>query len=177
MYELLFPNISETTVRILTLVESLISLAFAILFIIASWKLLEKFGEKPWKALIPFYNVYLIYKYTWKKGAFWVYLIATLAGDILFYASEVIAGKTPDNIWASILVLLAFPFLIVELAHHVLASIRITEAFGKKKSFAVGLVLLYEIFIMILGFGKSQYVYGKTDAEELPEESPVSEKM
>lgn len=40
----------------------LISIAISILMIIANWKLFTKAGEKGWKCLIPFYNVYIMIK-------------------------------------------------------------------------------------------------------------------
>jgi len=40
----------------------LISIALSILMIIANWKLFTKAGEKGWKYLIPFYNVYVVIK-------------------------------------------------------------------------------------------------------------------
>lgn len=166
MYELLFPNISESTASILTLVAEVLELIFLIIFVIAEWQLFKKFNEKPWKSLIPFYNLYLLYKYTWHTSAYWVYLTASLGFSVLFNASDVITKRNPDSLVASILLLICIPFGIVEIVHDILAAIRISEAFGKKKGFAVGLVFLYELFIMILGFGKSQYVLGKSEEEQ-----------
>ena len=36
-----------------------------ILQAVAYWKIFEKAGEPGWKAIIPFYNTYTQYKFTW----------------------------------------------------------------------------------------------------------------
>ena len=51
---------------------SMLSITLFILIIISTWKILEKAGEKGWKALIPIYNVYLLYKIVGMKKWFWI---------------------------------------------------------------------------------------------------------
>lgn len=45
----------------------------------------------------------------------------------------------------------------------IIATVRLAKAFGKDIGFALGLIFLAPIFILILGFGSSQYV-GFNDA-------------
>ena len=40
-------------------------LAMAVLMIVAMWRIFAKAGEAGWKAVIPFYNTYILYKITW----------------------------------------------------------------------------------------------------------------
>ena len=44
---------------------SLIGLALTVLAIIAMWKMFEKAGEPGWAAIVPFYNIYVLFKITW----------------------------------------------------------------------------------------------------------------
>lgn len=39
-----------------------------VLLAIAGWKMFEKAGEAGWKALIPIWNTYILYKITWGTG-------------------------------------------------------------------------------------------------------------
>lgn len=45
-------------------------LAIAILVIVAMWKIFQKAGEPGWKAIIPFYNSYTMYKIVWDTKFF-----------------------------------------------------------------------------------------------------------
>lgn len=50
-----------------------ISLAMAILLIVAMWKIFVKAGEAGWKSLIPLYNEYILFKIAWGNG--WLFLL------------------------------------------------------------------------------------------------------
>ena len=41
---------------------NILEIIFYILVIIGQWKMFEKAGESGWKALIPIYNLYILYK-------------------------------------------------------------------------------------------------------------------
>ena len=49
--------------------SSIVSLIIAILTIIGLWKVFEKAGEAGWKAIIPVYNAYILFKIAEKS--FW----------------------------------------------------------------------------------------------------------
>jgi len=49
-------------------VYSIFWIVVAILSIIAMWKIFEKAGEEGWKALIPFYNYYVLFDIAWGNG-------------------------------------------------------------------------------------------------------------
>lgn len=49
------------------------SLIFAVISIIGLWKLFEKAGEPGWASIIPFMNVYKIFKISWGNG--WIFLL------------------------------------------------------------------------------------------------------
>lgn len=54
---------------------SILSLACAALPVIGMWLVFEKAGEQGWKALIPFYNMYILFKIGDRKKYWWLYLI------------------------------------------------------------------------------------------------------
>ena len=172
---LLFPNITESVANNIEFVINVLYLFGVIVMIIAEWKMFKKFGEKPWKSLIPFYSIYLLYKYTWKKSAFCYYFVSYLTFSICLYAAKYLTQYYPDNDLGVIIILIAIPFGIVMAVCNILSAFRIAESFGKGKGFCVGLVLLYVVFISILGFGKSKYLASNSEDKAIEEKSEVAE--
>jgi hypothetical protein len=170
---LLFPNITEAFAHILENISTawyFISLA---LIVIGEWKLFRKLGEKPWKSIVPFYNTYIMYKCTWKKSAFWIYLLSSTLFNIAQSTSKSLAQHVPDNSWATLILVFAFPFGIIAAICSILYALRLAESFGKGKLFCVGLLVVYPIFIAILGFGRSRYIepFGEAKAQNVTEEA------
>ena len=155
---LLFPNITETWAAALESVSGVVSFITMVMMIIAEWKLFRKFGEKPWKSFVPYYNTFLVYKHTWSKKAFWIYLISSSLFNAAQGVSKHLSQTNPESMWMTLLLLLSLPVGIVAAVCSILYAFRLAEAFGKGKIFSAGLLLFYSIFISILGFGKSQYV-------------------
>jgi hypothetical protein len=56
-------------------------------------------------------------------------------------------------VWWIILMLIPCVNIVV----WIIVALDLAKAFGKGTGFAIGLILLYPIFIMILGFGEAQY--------------------
>ena len=52
---------------------TVVYLAVAVLGIVAMWKIFEKAGEPGWAAIIPFYNLYVLFQITWGSG--WKFLL------------------------------------------------------------------------------------------------------
>lgn len=167
MFELLFPNAGEQFTNILSLIKSILELTVLVVLIIAEWKLLKKMNEKPWKALIPVYNLYLLFKYTWKKSAFWVYIIMSVIFSILVGVANVLVEKPEGEIIAGLLFLVCLPFGVVMAIYSILSSLRLAEAFGRGALFKVGLIFLYSIFLIILSFGRSKYVGNAYERKKL----------
>lgn len=168
---LLFPNINESLALILENISTawyFISLA---LIVIGEWKLFRKLGEKPWKSIVPYYNTYIMYKRTWRKNAFWIYLLSSTLFNIAQSTSKSLAQHAPDNSWTTLILVLALPFGIIAAICSILYALRLAEAFGKGKLFCVGLLVVYPIFIAILGFGRSRYVepFGEAKANDVNE--------
>ena len=110
-----------------------IAIAVAVVSIIAMWKIFTKAGKPGWAAIIPVYNLVVLYQ---------------------------IVGMNP--LWLLVLVGMIIPFVnfVAAIAFFVLTilvDIKLAKAFGKSGAFAVGLIFLPFIFQCILGFGSSEY--------------------
>lgn len=144
----------------MTLVEALEILGGVILLaviwiltdVIGKWRIFHKAGDARWKALIPFYSTYTLYKLTWHGFACWVswgILIINLVSGNLSRANVVLVIGTVLS--------------VTNLGIYVARMHRLAVCFNKGILFTVGLVLLKPIFILILAFDKSTYTYVETD--------------
>ena len=138
------------------LIAGLIALACYVVAAIGLWKVFTKAGVEGWKAIIPFLNLYELYKMSWNRNYFWAALILSIVG-------RGISGSENGffSFLGTLCVIGAF-ILNVVLCNH------LSKSFGQGTGFTVGLVLLPIIFFPILGFGSSQYegnLSGATTAE------------
>ena len=124
-------------------------LIFYVLLIIAMWKIFTKAGEKGWKSIIPIYNVYIYFKIAGVKNYFWILFCAIIIEYI------VIAAAGQNSAVAGIVTII---YVILALVLDILHSVKLSKAFGHGGGYAVGLILLPNIFTLILGFGKDEYV-------------------
>lgn len=129
-------------------IGGILSLIYNVLSIVGSWKIYKKFGEPGWKCIIPFYNVWVEYKYTWNtKMAIWNIALSFGGGLIMQIAAE------GNALWY-----LGFVAFLVGWIISIKGYQKLSKAFGKGTGFTVGLVLMTGLFEIILGFGKSEYV-------------------
>lgn len=122
----------------------IICLAISIFMIVVYWKLFSKAGEAGWKAIIPIYNSYILFKIAKAPLFFFVWLACML---LSFSTNE------------TILVIR----LIGTLVAYIILDVKIAKAFGKSAGFAVGLIIFPIIFFPILAFGSATY---QGDAQE-----------
>ena len=142
------------------------SITFWILTIIASWKVLQKAGEPGWKAIIPIYNVYMMYKIVGMAGWFWGLLAASFIFSIVtaIDGTAEVMGYTDQAQYAAIdwskhipTVIALVLYMIFAIVAEVIYANRTSKSFGHGVGFAVGLFFLQPIFWLILGFDKSKY--------------------
>ncbi len=129
--EALLSGVIAGTLATFSLAMMFISLTITILTVIANWKIFVKAGKPGWAALIPIYNLVVLYQ---------------------------VAGVSP---WLILLLLfVGVPIVgpLIALGLSIYLMVQLANAFGKGAGFAVGLIFLNTIFIMILGFGDSKYV-------------------
>ena len=140
----------------LSAIFSLLFLIFC--YIIPLWKVFEKAGEKGWKAIVPIYNIYIIYKTFWKGKRFWIYLV--LACSTSFFDS--LADQLPENSILNVIAsLIAFVLGILLIIETFKIAFRVSHAFGKSDGFGIGLALISFVFLMILGYGDAKLVENK----------------
>ena len=72
---------------------TILSLALAVLGIVAMWKIFEKAGEPGWAAIIPFYNLYVLFKITWGNGWKFLLLLIPIAKFVFLIITMVKLAK------------------------------------------------------------------------------------
>ena len=143
----------------------IIGLIFYIITVIASWKIFEKAGEKGWKALIPIYNTYIMFKIVDMQPWFWALIGASVASSIVMllnnypmFAVSVEEMELRLNATTNPVVLItSLAISVISLAISIVYAIRTAKVFGKGNWFAAGLFFLTPIFWLILAFGKAKY--------------------
>lgn len=130
----------------MVIIASIVTLAVAILMIVAQWRIFTKAGEKGWKSLIPVYNIVILFK---------------------------ISGLSP---WLILLYFLAgVPFIggLITIVLTIVLMVKLGQSFGKSTGFIVGLILLSPIFELILAFDKSEYIGAEKTTPESPTDANV----
>jgi hypothetical protein len=106
----------------------LIALVFAVVAIIAMWRIFEKAGEKGWKSLIPIYNSWILFEISGKPG------------------------------WWALISLIPYVGSFVYLVLYILAALQLAKNFGKSQNFAIfGLIIFSVVGMLILAFGDAKY--------------------
>ena len=126
----------------------MIMLIVYVVYVIGMWKVFTKAGEEGWKSIIPIYNMYIMYKISWKTSMFWITLgLAVVAG--IFGALVSVSA-----IFVTLQSLVALAVFVIS----VMQLYKLSKAFGYGGGFTVGLVFLPFIFTLILGFGSAEYI-------------------
>ena len=163
-----------------TMMSTMISWALAACAFVGSWFTFKKMGLPGWKGIIPYYNMYVLFDEVWEKKKFRTYVIFSAVIVVLaimfsvFLTFCILAGATANRYdapgrggtWILFFVMLALTVLsfIAMLVMLVLLMVllfklynRLAKCFGKSTGFAFGLLFLNPVFMMILGFDKSEY--------------------
>lgn len=164
-YQLLFDGLFGG----LTLVNNLFSTAVFVLIIVARGFLFSKANEPAWATVVPFYNLYILFKIAGKKKMFPAYLscyivmivdviimIVTILGTFLSVLVRLGNGFTSRVLTASIGVAISGVVLvglsIAMIVLNILMCIGLAKSFGKGGGFACGLIFLAPIFYCIMAF-------------------------
>ncbi len=123
--------------------------AYYIIRVIANWRVFKKAGEPGWKSLIPIYNRYIVYKIAWRPGIFWLNLLLSFVSAFCYNY-----GLPDDN---RVFIEISAALMAVALAIGVVATYKLSRAFGHGVPFTLGLLFLNPLFILILGLGPSEY--------------------
>ena len=126
-----------------------IGLVLAVLIAIAEWKILTKAGEKGWKSLIPFYNIFISHEIV---GMSHIWFIIEM---VIWFIETILAAFVEFPKWFEL------PFLVFTIVFTVVSEIvhikKMCGCFGKSKGFAVGLFFLPYVFLPIIAFGSAEY--------------------
>lgn len=122
-----------------------------------TWMVFVKAGYQGWKAVIPFYNYYILLRITRHSG-WWLAtfvvpaLLIFLAGSTVQYQLVELTTQGARNLVEaiSLLILIAAP---VAITVNAVVMYDLARAFGKRLPFTVGLTLFPFIFLVWLGFG------------------------
>ncbi len=96
-------------------ISLIVTIATMIPYYIGLWKLYEKAGEKGWKCLIPFYNMYILYEIVYGNGwkMFFLFIpvfniVVSMA--VMFRLAEVFGKSTAFGVG---LLFLKYIFMLV----------------------------------------------------------------
>lgn len=145
-------NLSSAGINLMANMGDIVVCILGIIFL---WKIFEKAGEKGWKAVIPFYSSYVLFKLVWETKYFWIFY------GFIFMAffGVTIMGINPDNLVLSgIGNFIVVGSFVVFLIIYINLLSKLSISFNKSRLFMVGLLLLNIIFLGILAFDKSEYV-------------------
>lgn len=113
MYEYDYEIVSNNITGGLFAGYTIVVLALGILGIVCNWKIYAKAGQPGWGALIPIYNVYLLFKITWGNGWYFLLTLIPIANVVIAILTQVKLAKVfgKDGGFAVGLIFLSFIFL------------------------------------------------------------------
>ena len=140
-------ELSET--KELFIAAAAVLLLYYILLTVSDWKLFKKAGEKSWKALIPFYNLFTSHHLI---GMSHIWFILDVVFWVIEILLEIFTSAPPwlEDVFFSIAII----FTIISEILHIM---KLCYCYTKTELFGIGLFLVPPLFTMILAFGKSEY--------------------
>ncbi len=94
---------------------SIVSLLIIAAVVVAMWFIFQKAGEPGWAAIVPFYNLYVLYKITWGSGWFFLIMFIPFANFVIHILTMVKLSKVfgKGGGWACGLIFLYPIFLCI----------------------------------------------------------------
>ena len=127
----------------------ILTLLYYLSLTVAQWKLFEKAGEKGWKALIPFYNMFVSHHLIGMRHIWFIL-------DLIFWGIEIaleLFHAVPFWVEETFFSVAIIVTLISELLH----IMRLCYCYTKSERFGIGLFVFPPLFSLILAFDKSEY--------------------
>ncbi|MBP8640192.1 MAG: hypothetical protein KBI01_04745 [Oscillospiraceae bacterium] len=93
--------------------STIISWLIAALMVVSLWFLFKKAGEEGWAAIVPFYNLYILFKITWGNGIMFLLLLIPIANIVIMIMTYVKLAKAfgKGGGWACGLIFLGCIFM------------------------------------------------------------------
>lgn len=134
-------GIPDAAAKLIVIISSLI-------YVVAEIFVFIKVGEAWWKALIPIYGQFLLFRIAGKPFLYWIEFIFTIP----CVAFSAYSYSTPA------LLLPALLCAVVLIVAQVRFCLALSRSFGHETAFSVGLLLLPHIFLFVLAFDGSVYL-------------------
>ena len=128
----------------MAIVNKILNIAEFILKLIGLFMMYEKLNEAKWKALVPVYDEYTLYKKVYTKSSFWTYFVCDLAFDLLSLI------ENPSTILYFVMFALGIIVIVVQYKF----AKAFAEAFGGKKLFAILTFLMPSFMYIYVGYNK-----------------------
>lgn len=137
------------------LLGTLASLALIVLFIVAVGRIYYKAGL-PWERMfVPVYSIFWQYRLAGCTWVFWANLIAPV---LCIAGAGLVAATGSVRMMQDMIPMFLSLIGIAIFVFHCIYCVKLSKSFGHGAGFGIGLLLLAPIFILILGYGKSEYV-------------------
>ena len=144
----------------------LIFLAMLVMILISLWKIFEKAGREGWKALVPIYNLSVLYDILKMPAYLALFMVGALwapATHIAYKSSEF--GKfskfgnemAMNNNYSALGSACALALMVL----YVVSSFKLAKAFGKGTGFGFGIMLLPFVFLPIIAFSDAKFIKEK----------------
>ena len=127
---------------------------FYIIFSIAQSKILKKAGLPGWMGFVPYLSTVKLFDICWEVK-YGLIMLGILTFSSFFSFLFFGIPTAIMNVYSVVL--------------YVNMCLRLAKSFGKSGGFAAGLIILPFVFLMILGFDKSEYLGKKSLAENTEE--------
>ena len=146
---------------------SVFYLLYMALVLVSTWKIFVKMGVPGWKAIIPYYNLWVMIDCLRKpRSWFWILILGSIVclaiyGVFLwlvFAENGMITGSLDHLIPLLVLMLLMLAVAVVMLIYSIRLYHALSTAFGHDAGFTVGLIFLPIVFLPILAFGPDKFL-------------------
>lgn len=124
-------------------------LVCVVLIIIAMWKIFEKTNIPGYIALIPIYNLYVLFNLVWNKLNFYITIVLFILSNTIDLVFEDMSN--PFILVISLLITFA------SLIHKIELCNRISHCFSHKAGYTIGILFLPMVFLLILGLNKDEF--------------------
>lgn len=141
-----------------------VSLAMAVLQIIAQWKLFEKAGEHGWASLIPLYNYFVMTRIaTGSNFLGWIYMAICGVYIALTFVANIILGFSSGDEGGIAYIMIMLALLGIMIPLYVIAgytSYMFGKSYGKPTAWNVCMIFFAPILMIIMGFDKNTFYVG-----------------
>ena len=97
----------------ISVIFGIIALAVCIFLIVCEWKLFKKAGKPGWAAIIPFYNLYVLFDIIYGKGIKFLLLLVPILNVIISVAVSIRTAQVYGKGTGLGVLNLFFPFIVL----------------------------------------------------------------